>query len=93
MRGMYSAVYVLNIVFQSIFTLIFNIGVALGISWLLVEKAGAPTWIYAVIVVLGTFVGIFSMIKFIISSMTALDNIEKSHKNKRRKNGNKEKKQ
>lgn len=89
MNRAYSALYVVNIVFQSIFTLCMHIGIGLLLSWLLVEKFGLPSWLYALIILITAFSGIFSMIRFILSAMKALDNLEKSNKEKRRKNENK----
>jgi hypothetical protein len=91
MKGAYSALYVANIVFQSIFTLLFNIGLGLLLSWILVDKCGLPTWIYAVIITIAVVTGLISMIRFILVAMRSLDNLEKSHKEKRRKNENSKK--
>lgn len=86
MRRTYSFIYVVNIVFQAIFTLLFHIGTGLLLSWLLVNKIGLPTFTYAVIIIFAVITGVISMVKFILISMNALDNLEKSHKEKRRKN-------
>lgn len=90
MNGAYSALYVVNIIFQSIFTLLLHIGGGVLLSWLLVDKCGLPSWIYAVIITITVFSGLFSMIRFILSAMRALDNLEKARKEKRRKNEDKE---
>jgi hypothetical protein len=86
MKGAYSALYIANIVFQSIFTLLFHIGIGLLLSWLLVDKCGLPAWIYAIFIIIAVISGLISMIKFILSAMRALDNLEKARKEKRRKN-------
>ena len=86
MGKLYSAIYVINIVFQSIFTLGMHIGASILLSWLFVEKLGGPSWLYAIIVIIGIFTGLFSMIRFILSTMKALDSLEKSRKEKWRKN-------
>lgn len=91
MKGAYSALYIVNIVFQSIFTLLMHIGIGLLLSWLLVDKCGLPTWIYAVVIFIAVISGLFSMIRFILVAMRALDNLEKSRKEKRRKNENRKK--
>ena len=57
-------------------------------SWVLVEKLSFPTFTYAILIILGVMIGLMSMIKFILTSMNALDHLEKSRKEKRRKNGN-----
>ena len=92
MRNTYSAIYVVNIVFQSIFTLLMYIGGSLLVSWLLVEKCGAPSWLYAIIIILGVMSGLISMIRFILSAMNALASLEKAQKERRRKNGTNKKK-
>lgn len=86
MGKLYSAIYVINIVFQSLFTLGMHIGVSILLSWVLVEKIGAPSWLYALIIIIGVFSGLFSMIRFILSTMKALDSLEKAQHKKRRKN-------
>ena len=88
MRRTYSFIYVINIVSQAIFTMLMHIGFSLLLSWLLVDKCGAPNWIYAIIIILGVVTGLISMIKFILSTMYALDRLEKSN-NSRRQNENK----
>jgi F0F1-type ATP synthase assembly protein I len=73
-----SALYVINIVSQAIFTLLTPIALGFGISWLLVEYAAIPSWIYAVLITLGALIGFYSMIKFVLSAMASLDRLEKS---------------
>lgn len=85
MRRAYSFIYVVNIVFQAIFTLLFHIGAGLLLSWLLVEKCGLPDFLYAILIIIGVLIGLLSMIKFILVSMRALDHLEKSHKEKSEK--------
>ena len=81
MKGAYSALYTANVVFQSIITLLMHIGVGLLLSWFLVSKLGLPTWIYAIVITASVFLGLLSMIRFILSTMKALDNLEKQRKN------------
>lgn len=88
MNKAYSAIFVVNTIIQSIFTLLIYIGAGLLLSWLLVDKCGWPTWIYALTITISAISGLFSMIKFILSAMRALDNLEKSRDAKRRKNEN-----
>lgn len=86
MRGAYNALYIANVVFQAIFTLVMHIAIGLGLSWILVTKCGLPSWLYAFIIIISVMSGLFSMIKFILSAMKALDNLDKAHKEKRRNN-------
>ena len=80
-----SAMYLLNIIFQSFFNLAMPIGLTILASWLLVEKAEAPAWIYAPLVLVGVATGFVSMIKFILSAMRALDRLEEQKKVKTNK--------
>ncbi len=80
MKGFYNVFYVASIVFQAIFDLLFCIGVAILISWLLVSKLSAPTWIYAPFIIVGAVAGMISMIKFILRAMASLESIERSQK-------------
>jgi len=75
-RKFVSAVYVLNIIFQSFFNLALPIGLSVLCSRLIVEWAGAPGWIYAPLVIAGVVIGFISMIKFILSAMRALERLE-----------------
>lgn len=80
MKGFYNVFYMASIVFQAIFDLLFCIGVAVLISWLLVSKLAAPTWIYAPFIIVGAVAGMISMIKFILRAMASLESIERSQK-------------
>lgn len=82
-RKFISAMYLLNIIFQSFFDLALPIGATILISWLLVEKAGAHGWIYAPLVVIGVIIGFVSMIRFILSATRALDRLEAQGKQKK----------
>ncbi len=83
-----SALYVLNIISQAIITLAIPIALGFLISWLLVTYLSAPTWIYAVFITLGALSGFYSMIKFVLSAMAALERLEKEQKNKKTGNNN-----
>lgn len=85
-RKFVSAMYVLNILFQSLFNLATPIFLMLGLSWLAVSKWGAPEWLYAILGVVGALVGFVSMIKFILGAMSSLEHLEKEHKESDRQN-------
>lgn len=80
-----SAMYLLNIIFQSFFDLALPIGLSILASWLLVEKAGADGWIYAPLVIVGVAIGFTSMIRFILGATKALDRLEEQRKTKTQK--------
>ena len=79
-RKLVSATYVINIIFQAFITLLLPAGLFFLCSWLLVRYAGAPTWIYAPLLIVGILIGLFSMVKFIISAMSALERLEDQSK-------------
>lgn len=81
-----SALYVINIVSQAIFTLLTPIALGIGLSWLLVRYASVPSWIYAVLITLGALIGFYSMIKFVLSAMASLDRLEKSRSTSKKTN-------
>ena len=86
-------VKVLNIVIQSFLSLIFDILVSLGLSWLLVEKLGAPRWCYVIIILVGVLVGVLSMLKFILTATGNMDKIERDKKREMTEREKKERKQ
>lgn len=87
----YSTFYVINIVFQSIFTLLWQIGAAVLIGWIFVSYLSAPPWIYAPLIVVGAISGLVSMVRFILSAMKALERIEEQKQPKNKKKNQKEK--
>lgn len=89
-REGYSTFYVLNIVFQSIFTLLWQIAAAVLIGWIFVEKVGAPQWIYVPLIIAGVGSGLVSMVRFILAAMRSLERLEEQGrlKKKTNKNGN-----
>ena len=86
-----SAMYILNILFQSLFNLATPILLMLGLSWLLVEKCSAPAWIYALLGVFGVLVGFVSMIKFILGASAQLERLEKEREERKKANKNEDK--
>ena len=92
-REAYGAFYVINIVAQAIFTLLWNIGLALLISWGAVAWLSAPEWIYVPLILIGVLTGLVSMVRFILAAMKSLDRLdeERRAKMKNKRNGNSQK--
>ena len=80
----YSTFYVINIVFQAIFTLLWQIATALIVGWLLVEKIGAPIWVYVPLILVGVLTGLVSMVRFILAAMKSLERIEEQKRKKKK---------
>ncbi len=66
----------MNIIFQSIFSLLFPVALALGGGYLLVEYTGVGTWVYAVLIILGVFSGLVSMVRFILLATKQINALE-----------------
>lgn len=84
MKEGYSTFYVINIVFQSIFTLLWQIATALVVGWIFVRFVGAPPWIYVPLILLGVASGLISMVRFILAAMKSLERIEEERRRKRK---------
>ena len=78
------AMYVLNIIMQSIFTLLTPAALGFFIAWLSVSKLSAPEWLYAVLIPLGIISGFISMVKFAISASEGLERMEKNNRRGRK---------
>ena len=76
-QGWAAPIYILNIVVQSLFNLCTPIALGLFGAYLLCAKGGVGGWIYALLGTLGAAIGFFSMCKFILRSMSALERLEK----------------
>ena len=80
----FSAFYIINIVFQSIFTLLWQIALGLLVGWIFVTLVGAPEWIYVPLILVGVATGLVSMVRFILTAMKALEHIEEQRRKKKR---------
>ena len=70
----------MNVIFQSFFNLIFPAALAFGIGYLLVWKLSFPQWIYVPLIIVGVFLGLFSMVKFLIYTLKTFEKIEDLNK-------------
>lgn len=84
MKGSYSTFYVVNIVAQAIFTLIWYIFTALVVGWLFTAKLGAPRWLYVPLIIAGVFTGLISMVRFILAAMRSLERLEEQDRQKKK---------
>jgi hypothetical protein len=72
--------YVINIVFQSIFTLLTPPALFFFISYLLVKHLSFPEISYAIAIAVGFLFGLVSMVKFAIAASEGLERLEKQIK-------------
>ncbi len=77
-KNFVSALYVLNIIWQCVLTLIVPPGLLALVAWLAVSKLGAPEWVYVPFIVVGVLIGFISMIRFAISASEGLERLEKN---------------
>lgn len=78
-KRLITPIYVINIIFQSLISLVSPILVMILFAWLLVKYASVGTWIYVVFIMLGVFSGLYSMVVFILRAQRALEAIEKQN--------------
>lgn len=72
-----NAFKLLNMLFQGFYTLALPIGAGAVASFLLTKYASAPSFIWAIFLTLGVFIGLYSMIRFILSSIDSMNRLEK----------------
>ncbi len=77
---LFGFLYAVNIIGQAIFTLLMPAALMFGLSWLLVSRAGAPSWLYAVLIPIGVIAGLVSMVKFVIAATSNLERLEKENR-------------
>ncbi len=80
-----SAFYVINIAFQAIFTLAWQIALGFGIGYLAVRFLSAPSWIYVPLILVGAVTGFVTMIRFLIAAMKSLERLEAQHEQDRKR--------
>ena len=76
--------YYLSIIAQSVFSLLFPVGLLTWLSWLLTSKGYTGEWIYAVLILLGFAIGLFSMFRFITAATRQVRALEKEAEEKQR---------
>ena len=89
-RHTVSFLYVLNIIFQALFSMLFSIGVSLLLGWVGTTYWSFPEWVFVPLIIFGVIVGIISMIKFILAATRGLDNLERQHQRDRDAEGKNE---
>ncbi len=70
----------MNIAFQALFSLLFPVALGIGGAYLLVRYASVGEWIYALLILLGFFSGMVSMVRFILIASRAVTHLEAEEK-------------
>ena len=81
-RKTVNALYLLNIISQALFTLLTLPALAFLLTFLLVRFAGAPPFLYAILIPIAFIFGIFSMISFIIKAGDGFERLQKEREKK-----------
>lgn len=81
MKNFMNAMYALNIVLQSFWTLLMPIGLAVFLGWILTEKCGFGQYVFVILILLGVVIGMISMVKFLLSALAGLERLENEQKN------------
>lgn len=81
MRRFMNTMYAMNIILQAFWSLLFPIGVGVLLGWLLTEKCGMESYVFVILILLGVFTGLVSMIRFLISALAGLERLEQEQKN------------
>ncbi len=72
-----NALELLNILFQALYSLVLPIGIGVLFSFLTTRYLGAPKWIWAVLLTVGTLIGLYCMVKYLLSALSGLERLEK----------------
>ena len=81
MKKIYNAAYLINVIFQSFFNLIFPMALMFFIGWIAVSQLSFGQWVYAIFLIFGLIIGLISMIKFLIYALDSFEKIEKAQQN------------
>ena len=74
-----SAFKLFDILVQAIYSLVLPIGICALASYLLTTHTACPPWIWAILLTVGSLLGIFSMMKYIIGALDAQTRLEKAN--------------
>ena len=82
MKRFMNSMYALNIILQAFWSLLLPIGAGVLFGWLLTERGGMESYVFVILIVLGVFAGLVSMIRFLISALAGLERLEKEQSEK-----------
>ena len=77
-----SFMYSFSIIMQSLFSVVFTTAVFVGIGYVLTTYLSVGQWVYIPLILGGLGIGVFSMVRFVISAMNGLMRIEKEWEDK-----------
>ena len=71
------AFYYFNIIMQSIFSLLTPVALLVLLSWFLTDRGYVGEWVYAPLILIGVFSGLYSMLHFINRASAQVRALEK----------------
>ena len=72
-----NALSMLNLLGQAIYSLAMPIALGALAAFLLTKYASAPSWIWAILMTLGALMGLYSMVKYILTATAGMDRMKK----------------
>lgn len=87
-KKFFGFMYGLNIISQAIFSLLTPVALLFFVCRLLVKKANAPEWLYAIFITVGILIGLASMVRFTISASENLERLERQKENETKTGSN-----
>ena len=88
-KKLFNASYLINVLFQAFFNLLFPLALAFGVGWLLTAKLALPSWIYVPLLLAGLAIGLISMIKFLIYALDVFEKLERGRQQNQEKDNDK----
>ena len=87
------AFYYFNIIVQSVFSLLCPVGLLTLLAWFLTSRGYVGEWIYAVLILFGIAIGLFSMFRFISDATAQVRALERAAEEKKKAKRTSEKKE
>lgn len=72
-KKIFSFVYAVNYILQAGFSMIFPAGLVILGGWLLTEKCGVGRWAMITAIVFGVLCGLYSLFRFLMTTMNHID--------------------
>ncbi|MBO7195859.1 MAG: hypothetical protein J6V80_00820 [Clostridia bacterium] len=92
-KRLINVLHMMNMIFQAFYTLLLPVGIGALISYLLTKNDLVDSWIWALLLTVGFLMGLYSMIKFILTATKNIENMERQRERHLAEQREKEEKQ
>lgn len=92
-KKLYKALEMLNLLSQTIYVLLLPVGIGALISFVLTKYLSCPSFIWAILITLGVLIGLYSMVKYILSATENIKKVEMQQEKRRQEQEEKESRQ